>query len=113
MRASGEDGARLSYSVPNALFQWEEGERHLRGLAPPERLGLERAADLVLEELRRRLGSSFTIEELADLYGSGADWAGDLARTRVTSADASYAVDAAFGRYAREAVNFGGGRYRR
>ena len=37
--------------------------------------------------------------------------AGDRAIRQVNGPDASYAVDAAFARYAREAVNFGGGRY--
>jgi hypothetical protein len=111
MQAPAGRGDSGSYSVANALFHWEGGERHVRDLEPAERLRLERAADEVLDELRRRLGSSFTIEELADLYGSGADWAGDRAIRQVNGPDASYAVDAAFARYAREAVNFGGGRY--
>jgi hypothetical protein len=53
-----------------------------------------------VEELRKRLGSRFTIEELADLYGSSPDF----------GADPSWLVDAAFGRYAREAADYAGGR---
>jgi hypothetical protein len=102
----------MRYPVDNALFQWEEGERRLRAAPDRERARLERAGELVLDELRRRLGSSFTIEELADLYGTGTDWAADFAARAGVHGDASWVVDAAFSRYAREAANFGGGRRR-
>lgn len=98
------------YAVGNAIFQWEEGERRLREAPEVERAQLERAAAVVLDELRRRLGSSFSLEELADLYGAGADWAADLAWSRGAAGDAAWVVDATFARYAREAANFGGGR---
>ena len=100
-----------TYSTDNALFQWEEGERRVREAGEVERLDLERGIDHVLEELRRRLGSTFTLEELADFYGRGTDWAFELA-ARSAGSDASWVVDAAFGRYAREAANFAGGRTR-
>jgi hypothetical protein len=54
-----------------------------------------------VEELRRRLGSTFTLEELADMYASSPD----------LGADPAWLVDAAFGRYAREASDFAGGRH--
>jgi len=94
----------VSYALENALFQWEEGERSIRGLEPPDRVRLERAAAGVLEELRQRLGSEFTVQELSDLYGSQPDWTPD--------AVPAVAIDAAFARYAREASDFGGGRPR-
>ena len=50
--------------------------------------------------MRKRLGSRFTLDELAALYASGPD----------LGADPSWLVDAAFGRYAREASDFAGGR---
>ena len=71
----------MSYALENALFQWEEGERRLRGADEPRRGALERAAALVLEELRRRLGSRFSLAELSDLYAAGGDWASDVARS--------------------------------
>jgi hypothetical protein len=64
----------------------------------------------VLAELRRRLGSTFTLRELTDLYASGVDWASDLAQRRFAGTDSAWVVDAAFNRYAREAADFGGGR---
>jgi hypothetical protein len=51
--------------------------------------------------LRRRLGSTFTLDELADLYASSPDLSGDPA----------WLVDAAFARYAREATDYAGGRH--
>jgi hypothetical protein len=108
----GDDAGQPPYAVENALFQWEEGERRVREAPGGTRSRLERTVDTVLTELRRRLGSSFTVEELASLYGAGVDWAGDLARATGAGSDAAWVVDATFGRYAREAVNFGGGRRR-
>jgi hypothetical protein len=102
----------VAYAVDNALFQWREGERRIAGTAEPARADLERAVEVIVEELRRRLGSSFVLDELADLYGAGTDWATDLAARHAAGSDAVAVVDAAFGRYAREASNFAGGRPR-
>ena len=102
----------MSYALENALFQWEEGERRLRELEPRERSALERAVWAVIDELRRRLGSTFEVAELADLYASDPDWATALAQRHSPAADSAWAVDAAFNRYAREAVDFAGWRTR-
>ena len=53
-----------------------------------------------MEELRKRLGSTFTLGELADLHASSPDF----------GADPTWLVDAGFARYAREATDFAGGR---
>jgi hypothetical protein len=102
----------VAYALENALFQWEEGERRLRDAPDLERRDLERAADVVLEQLRRRLGGSFTVEELADLYAGGVDRELALAGAEAAGADAAFVVDAAFNRYAAEAANYAGGRPR-
>ena len=97
----------MPYPVRTALFQWENGERRLRELEPGRsKRRLERQLELILDELRRRLGSTFTIEELADFYGEGTGWADELAGTN------GWLVDAAFARYAREAKNYAGGKAR-
>ena len=88
----------MPYPVENALFQWEDGERRL---AEADDSTYRRATESLVEELRRRLGSRFTLEELADLYASPPD----------LGADPAWLVDAAFGRYAREATDFAGGRH--
>ena len=102
----------MPYSLDNALYQWREGERRLAETPEPARADLERAVGVVVDELRKRLGSSFLLDELADLYGEGTDWATELAIRRGAGTDAATVADAAFARYAREASNYAGGRAR-
>jgi hypothetical protein len=102
----------VSYAVENALYQWSDGEDRLRQAPDVERGRLERAVDVVVDELRRRLGSRFLIGELAALYAEGTDWAADLAQGYAAGTDAAAIVDAAFSRYARESSDFAGGRPR-
>jgi hypothetical protein len=102
----------MPYALENALFQWEEGERRVRDAPGRERRVLERAVDGVLEELRKRLGSTFTADELAAFYASGTDWASELAHSHDAGGAAADVVDAAFNRYARLAQNYAGGRTR-
>lgn len=99
----------MPYALENAFYQWREGERRLAATPEPARADLESAADWVVEELRRRLGSSFVLDELADLYAEGTDWATELADRRGAGTDSAAVVDAAFARYAREASNYAGG----
>jgi hypothetical protein len=102
----------VSYAVENAIFQWEYGERRLRETSEPAHSQLEDAVMVVLDELRRRLGSAFTVEELAAFYAHDVDWASDIAQREAAGTDSSWVVDAAFSRYAREATNYAGGRAR-
>jgi len=102
----------MPYAVENALFQWQEGERRVSQAPDLERADLEAAVEVVLDELRRRLGSSFVLDELAGYYSEGTDWAEQLAVRCAAGTDAAAVVDAAFARYAREASNFAGGRAR-
>jgi len=66
-------------------------------------------------ELRRRLGGSFTTQELASLYvEQGTDWCFQLA-TRVaprtpSAWDVTTVAGAAFAQYAREASDYSVGR---
>jgi hypothetical protein len=97
----------MAYPLSSAMFQWDTGSRRLRDLpAGRDRQASERRVNLVVDELRRRLGSTFTLEELADFYGEGTSWADAL------SGSESLLVDAAFARYAREAKNYAGGTVR-
>jgi hypothetical protein len=102
----------MAYSLDNALFQWREGERRVADAPEPARADLESAVAIVVDELRKRLGSSFVLDELADMYGEGTDWATGLADRRGAGTDAAIVADAAFARYAREASNYAGGRAR-
>ena len=65
----------MSYPLANALFQWEEGYRVAAGdRRSRERRLADRVVDAVRDELRRRIGPTFSAAELADLYGAGTDW---------------------------------------
>jgi hypothetical protein len=102
----------VAYAIENALFQWEEGEARVRDASGGEARELERAARVVVEELRRRLGGYFTLGELADLYGEGADPVRDEVQRQFADVSTSTAVDAGFFRYARSATDYAGGRQR-
>ena len=102
----------MAYAVENALYQWREGERRIDDAPEPAHGDLQSAVDVVVEALRRRLGSSFLVDELAALYGQDTDWALEIARRNRAGTDAASVVDAAFARYVREAKNFAGGQPR-
>src|SRR4051794_28748116 len=103
----------MAYPVENALFQWQEGLRRYQDIEEP---GRRRPADRVVgalrDELRRRLGSTFTSAELADFYGRGTDWCQQIAVevAPATSGEAQTLADAAFWLYLRSAADFAGGR---
>jgi hypothetical protein len=102
----------VAYAVENALYQWREGERRVGTAPEPAQADLQAAVDAVVEGLRRRLGSSFVVDELANLYGADTDWALDVARRNRAGGDAATVVDAAFAQYVREAKDFAGGQPR-
>ena len=106
----------MSYPLENALYQWEEGQRRLRELSARPRVAarLDRAIEAVRDELRRRIGATFSGEELADLYGRGTDWCLDAARWALpgeaADLDPQAVVDGAFYLHYRGAADYAGGR---
>lgn len=101
-------------SFENAIYQWRQGERRLQS-APAERRALqERVTDVIVAELRRRLGGRFSAQELVELYDRGSAWCLQLAMKVAPEEpwawEAGVVVDAAFGRYLREAADYAGGR---
>jgi hypothetical protein len=73
------------------------------------------ALSIPVAELRRRLGGTFTTDELVELYErDGTAWCLDVAVAAAPSApwawDMRTVADAAFARYLREAADFAGGR---
>lgn len=92
--------------------QWDEGRRRVeaarRDADRYARLHLQ--VDLVTAELRRRVGQSFTLDELARAYAGADDWANallhDAAPEGAPPPEAATAADAAFHRYARGAVDY-------
>ena len=102
----------MAYAVENALYQWREGERRIADKGETAQADLDSATDVVVEALRRRLGSSFVVDELVTLYGDDTDWALEIARRNRAGTDSAAVVDAAFFRYVREAKDFAGGQPR-
>jgi hypothetical protein len=109
----------VSYSVESAVLQWEEGYRRLQNAREEPRLhqALGRAVLAVEDELRKRLGSTFSVAELATLYRQDSDWGLELTMQTLPDRselwDGSTVVDAAFYLYMREAADFAGGSLRR
>jgi hypothetical protein len=101
-------------SFETAIQQWRDGERRLAAAPAQERPALERVTSRIHDELRRRLGGAFTVDELVDLYDGGTSWCLDIAVAVAPGApwawDARTTCDAAFARYVREATDFAGGR---
>jgi len=95
-----------------ARQQWRDGNRRLedaRGDSQRYRQLVE-GTDRVVDALRKRLGQSFTLDELAVAYGGADDWVRDL----LEDADPDGGVptepgtiaDAAFHAYARGALDY-------
>lgn len=96
------------------IQQWREGARRLGEASPEELRILERVADRIYAELRRRLGSTFSVDELVELYESGTSWAQQLAVRAAPNHPWAWeprlVIDASFARYVREAADYAGGR---
>jgi hypothetical protein len=101
-------------SFENAIYQWQQGERRLRAAPVKRRAQLERVTETLVAELRRRLGGRFSAEELMELYGGGTSWCLQAAMKAAPDDpwawDSAIVVDAAFGKYLREAADYAGGR---
>ena len=106
----------MAYPLDNALFQWEEGAKRLRETSHDPRLArtTSRAVDAIRDELRRRIGPTFTAQQLAELYARGTDWCLEAARNaapmEAVDLDPQAIVDGAFYLYLRGATDYSGGR---
>jgi hypothetical protein len=92
--------------------EWEEGYRRLEAAAGdrPRYLALLAEHEVVLDELRKRIGQTFTLDELAAVYAGADRWVQEAVAehdpapgwpTRLTIVQ-----DAAFHVYARGAVDY-------
>ncbi len=101
-------------SFENAIYQWQQGERRMQAAPAERRPRLERVADALVAELRRRLGGRFSTEELVEHYRAGTAWCLQVAMAVAPEDpwawEAGTVVDAAFGTYLREAADYAGGR---
>jgi hypothetical protein len=98
--------------VELARQQWEEGNRRIESLRDDRRRygALVEEVEIVLGELRKRVGQTFTLSELADAYDGADDWARDavdLADPEAPPpAEIPAVAGAAFHQYARGATDY-------
>ena len=98
--------------VTVARQEWEEGTRRLESAREDRRRyrQLLELLDLVLDELRRRIGQTYTLAELVAAYGESERWAREVLEERATSAswprDLTLVVAAAFDAYQRGAIDY-------
>lgn len=107
--------SRSSLRFEDIWGLWQEGERRLRSAEGTERAALDRVVDALVDELRRRVGSTYTADELAQRYvEEGTDWCFAVAMKAAPAQPAAWDLTticgAAFARYVRGASDFGGGR---
>jgi alcohol dehydrogenase class IV len=92
--------------------EWEEGHRRLQAASddPPRYASLLEEVELVLEQLRRRVGQTFTLDELATAYADADRWVQEAfaeSEPRPGWPGRAAAVqDAAFHLYSRGAVDY-------
>jgi hypothetical protein len=103
--------AAVPPSLLNARQQWEEGQRRLESLRADRLLygRLLANVELVTEELRRRVGATFTLAELATAYERAEDWTRHILEERGTPGwpiHLTLVLDAAFQLYARGASDY-------
>ena len=100
--------------LDSARYQWEEGRRRLEAEGPgtPRYRQLAALTEVIEDELRRRVGQTFTLAELAQAYATAEDWVREAivratpARARAGVRDTALIQDAAFGQYARGASDY-------
>ena len=95
-------------AIAAARFQWEDGLTRLAEPAsPPVKRARLRIVQAVHDELRRRVGLTFTTAQLVEVYDGAPGWYLDLAaRVAPREPDAwepAAALDGAFATYARQA----------
>ena len=100
--------------IDSARYQWEEGRRRLESERgdPARYHQLVALVDAVHAEIRRRVGETFTLAELAGAYQGAEDWVREAVaaatppRARAGVRDAALIQDAAFARYALAASDY-------
>ncbi len=104
--------AGVSTTVEVSRQQWQDGYQRFQVLATDStasaRLYLE--LETISDELRRRIGQTFTLAEAVELYGNAERWATDAVAERAAvrgwSHDLAIVLDAAFHLYTRAAVDY-------
>lgn len=102
----------MTVDVTSARHEWEAAYRRLEQAQRESRAAesLRRQLRVVTDELRRRVGSTFTVGELADEYYRADDWARSAVEEHASSpgwsASLALVEGAAFHLYARGATDY-------
>jgi hypothetical protein len=92
-------------AVEHARQQWDEGQRRLQSYSSDRALFLKLHDEVrvVVDELNRRVGQTFTLAELTDAYQQSDRW---IYEVLGPVAHAALVQDAAFHLYARGAIDY-------
>jgi hypothetical protein len=97
-----------SARTESARHSWDDGRRALEPLLDQGGPRV-RIVAAVHDELRRRVGMTFTLDELADAYAGAHEWYLPLAQREAprdpVAWDPAVTLDGAFGIYQRQAVD--------
>jgi hypothetical protein len=98
--------------VEVARQEWEDGTRRLEAARDDGRRyrQLLESLDLVLDELRKRVGQTYTLAELVAAYGDSERWAREVLEERASGPgwprDLGVVLAAAFDAYQRGATDY-------
>jgi hypothetical protein len=102
----------VTADLDGARRDWDDGYRRLLEQSRDTEAGerLYRQVAVVMDELRKRVGATFTLAELAEAYAGADRWANEAVAERAAlpgwPATVTIAGDAAFHLYARGAVDY-------
>lgn len=94
--------------VENARLQWADGYRRLQEHASdrPVYLRLTAQVEVLIDELKRRVGQTFTLAELAAAYQDADRWLLEVLPPGAGAVELGLVEDAAFHLYARGAIDY-------
>ena len=102
----------MASSLETTRREWEDGNRRLQAAASDSTLyhRLLAEVELVIDQLRRRVGQTFTLDELASAYGEADRWVQEAMIEAEPApgwpARSTIAQDAAFHLYSRGALDY-------
>jgi hypothetical protein len=112
LHAVGDTAARVALALEVVRGEWEDGYRRFRDLSrdplAADRLSMQ--LEVVTDELRKRVGQTFTLDDLAARYAAADEWVRDTVSERAPTPGwprtLSIVQDAAFHLYQRGAVDY-------
>jgi hypothetical protein len=102
----------MTMDLELARQHWQDGNRRIEATRPDRRryVDLVGGIDLVVAQLRKRVGQNFTLGELADAYDGADEWVRELLDDADPDGsgptEPGTVADAAFHAYARGAADY-------